>query len=68
MATQHPDSASRYVPVQEEVEEAINYFLDGWAEGLNYDEYKVDYEGKLTPYHQVSQIVLRAVEVGLKPG
>ena len=68
MATQHPDSASRYVPVQEEVEEAINYFLDGWAEGLNYDEYKVDYEGKLTPYHQVSQIVLRAIEVGLKPG
>lgn len=63
MATQHPDSAKKYVPVQEEVKEALEAFLNGYC-----DEYKIDYEGKLTPYHQVSQIVLRAVERKLKPG
>jgi len=68
MATQHPDSAKKYVPVQEEVDEALEAFLNGYRERLHCDEYKVDYEGKLTPYHQVSQIVLKAVESKLKPG
>jgi len=68
MATQHPDSASRYVPVQKEVDEAIEGFTAWRREGLNFDEYKVDYEGKMTPYHQLAQIVTRLVEEGLEPG
>lgn len=68
MATQHPDSARKYVPVQKEVDEALLSFLDGKDEGVSFDEYKVDYEGKLTPYHQVSQIVSKLVAHGLKPG
>lgn len=68
MAMQHPDSAKKYVPVQMEVEEGIDSFINGRREGLNFDEYKVDYEGKLIPYHQLSQIVTRLVSLGLKPG
>ncbi len=62
MATQHPDSASKYVPVQEEPLEAIENF------NLGCDEQMVDYEGKLTPYHQTSQIVLEALTRGIKVG
>ncbi len=62
MATQHPDSASKYVPVQEEPYEAVENFK------LGCDEQMVDYEGKLTPYHQTSQIVLEALSNGIKVG
>ncbi|HID60545.1 MAG TPA: phosphoenolpyruvate carboxylase, partial [Hadesarchaea archaeon] len=68
MATQHPDSASRYVPVQEEEAEALQCLApsDG---GLGCDEYMVDYEGKMTPYHQVAHIVSRLLdELKLVPG
>ncbi len=62
MATQHPDSASRYVPVQEEPKEAVENFK------LGCDEQMVDYEGKLTPYHQTSQIVVEALSKGIEVG
>lgn len=67
MITQHPDSASRYVPIQEEPEEAVRALLPP-PEGLGADEVMVDFEGKLTPYHQPSQIVMGLLERGLVPG
>lgn len=69
MATQHPDSATKYVPVQEEPEEALFSLLPEERGGLGCDEYMVDYEGKLTPYHQTSQVVLKLIlEADLQPG
>ncbi len=65
MVTQHPDAASKYIPVQEEVNEAV-YSLS--YKGLNCDEYMVDFEGKATPYHQPSQIVLELIKEGIKVG
>ncbi|MBS1263743.1 MAG: Phosphoenolpyruvate carboxylase [Methanonatronarchaeales archaeon] len=67
MATQHPDSASRYVPVQEEVEEAVDC-IRAAPHGLGCDEYMVDYEGKMTPYHQTAQVVSRLISEGVVPG
>ncbi|MCS7131435.1 MAG: phosphoenolpyruvate carboxylase [Hadesarchaea archaeon] len=68
MATQHPDSASRYVAVQEEEAEALQC-LAPQNGGLGCDEYMVDYEGKLTPYHQVANIVVKLIdELKLVPG
>ncbi|MDP3105396.1 MAG: phosphoenolpyruvate carboxylase [Candidatus Methanoperedens sp.] len=57
MCTQHPDSASRYISTQAEVEEAIECFAK-----YNCDEYMPDYEGKTTPYHQNLQIVAELLE------
>ena len=68
MATQHPDSASRGFTAREEVEEALHDLLPPWRGGLGLDEKMVDYEGKLTPYHQVRWIVDRLLEEGLQPG
>jgi len=66
MATQHADSATRHIPVREEVEEAVLSFK---KDGLNCDEYLVDYMGKLTPYHQIGQIVQKIKEeTDLTPG
>jgi len=58
MATQHADSASRFVTVPEEANEAVNALKqdDG---GLGCDEYMPDYMGKLTPYNQIGMIVKR---------
>ena len=68
MATQHPDSATRVVSVSEEVEEAVQC-LKHQDQGLACDEYLVDYMGKLTPYHQIGQII-KALnkETDLVPG
>jgi len=67
MATQHADSASRQVPIREEVNEAVLSF--NREKGFNCDEYLVDYMGKLTPYHQIGQIVQRLREqTSLIPG
>ncbi|QOJ79143.1 phosphoenolpyruvate carboxylase [Infirmifilum lucidum] len=62
MCTQHPDSTVK-VSASEEVQEAI----DGYRV-YGCDEVMVDFEGKLTPYSQPRDIVLRAVEEGLPLG
>ncbi|MBS7657375.1 phosphoenolpyruvate carboxylase [Candidatus Bathyarchaeota archaeon] len=59
MATQHADSATKFVPIRDEVDEAVRSFE---AEGFGCDEYLVDYMGKLTPYHQIGQIIQRIRE------
>jgi phosphoenolpyruvate carboxylase len=67
MATQHPDSASRYVPIQEEPDEALEA-LTPQPGGLGIEELMVDYEGKMTPYHQVAEIVHKLLAKNLVPG
>ncbi len=68
MATQHPDSATKMVPVSEEVEEAVRC-LRHQDQGLGCDEYLVDYMSKLTPYHQIGQIIKAlSKETDLVPG
>jgi len=67
MATQHADSATRHVPVGEEPDEAILCLKR--RDGFGCDEYLVDYMGKLTPYHQVGQIIQKIrQETRLVPG
>ncbi|RJQ05407.1 MAG: phosphoenolpyruvate carboxylase [Bacillota bacterium] len=67
MLTQHPDSASRYVPIQEEPDEAVRG-LSPAPGGLGADEIMIDFEGKMTPYHQPSQIVMALLERDIVPG
>ena len=68
MATQHPDSATRKITANEEVDEAINDLLPLEDGGFGCDEKMVDYEGKLTPYHQPEWIVDSLAKMGLVPG
>jgi len=66
MATQHADSAAKRVAVRDEVNEAVFSFK---KDGFNCDEYLVDYMGKLTPYHQIGQIIQKIrEETSLTPG
>lgn len=67
IATQHPDSASRYIPIQEEPDEAVEA-LTPQPEGWGIEELMVDYEGKMTPYHQTAEIVHKLLAKNLIPG
>jgi phosphoenolpyruvate carboxylase len=67
MATQHADSASKFVPVSEEPSEAINA-LSREGTGLGCDEFMLDYMSKLTPYNQIGNIIRRLEKTGLIPG
>lgn len=62
MCTQHPDSTIK-VRVEEEIDEAIvGYTIYGCGEVM------VDYEGKLTPYSQPKEIVVKASRAGISVG
>ncbi len=68
MATQHPDSASRYIDANGEVDEAVRDLLPFEMGGFGCDEKMIDYEGKLTPYHQMRWISEQLSRLGLVAG
>ncbi len=68
MCTQHPDSASKCVDASEEVQEAVKDITPFEQGGFNCDEKMIDYEGKLTPYHQVKWVAGELARLGFKAG
>jgi hypothetical protein len=61
MATQHPDSATTYVPVQKEAEEAVKVLMPARQGGFGIEEHMIDFEGKMTPYVQTSEVVVELI-------